>query len=68
MHNALCKHVDCLPSIIIVQDVISADITSLGVCKQWTGLLEWITGLIFDLKITPKESLFTSKACSRKCK
>ena len=23
-----------------------------GVCKQWTELLEWITGLTFDLKIS----------------
>ena len=22
----------------------------MGVCKQWTGQLEWITGLTFDLK------------------
>ena len=21
-----------------------------GVCKQWTGLLDWTTGLTFDLK------------------
>ena len=26
--------------------------TKLGVCKQWTGLLEWITGLTFDLKFS----------------
>ena len=24
----------------------------LGVCKHWIGLLEWITGLIFDLRFS----------------
>ena len=34
----------------------------------WNGLLDWTTGLTFDLNIIPQNNFFACKACSGKCK
>ena len=55
---------------IIVITIVQQYYTQTGtrVFKLWTGLLEWISGLTFNLKITPKNNLFAHTACSRKCR
>ena len=34
-----------------------------AVCNHWTGLVDWTTGLTFDLKYSQKTCAFVCKMC-----
>ena len=52
----VCEHIVCLNILCVCMCVLCGDISNhshqhmaqikVGVCKQWTGLLDWNTGLV----------------------